>query len=727
MIERMRLRNVVAVLFAVLATAAIWLGWTGSVWLSLVAVLLFGLAWGGVAASALGTGLLALPVLRGDAGAAVPLATALATGGLLGVWLRRRMRALEHDRSCLHEGLHTVLGAAYRASRYEDPDELMRHLPEFFAGRSDRRLYVFKVSSGKVESLGTDCELCDPALLRQALENGEPYYREGKKSIYLLPLCDGYVVGVEADGPLCEDERDLAKAFTDMACVMRERQLKAAEARYFGQLLAAMASSDRLEVAMEDVLQKVLPVVGATSGAVLMFRSGRFEALARAGNIPPVELALLKKGLPPVWGGIWQTYVNHRPMYVEDYESFELRVPEVYDSGIRAIAHLPVSGGRRARIVMVVQDEKPHPWTRQERAFLEQTARGMGLMAEQFVVRERLNALLRLEREVMSLSLEGAYEILMKHAVRLVPGAEAGSLLVRSDDGRYSYVAALGYDLEGLRSIRYSLEDLRDFWYHAGADNWSDGEPRVISTSVQDIASVSYKTAPMEVIDPAGRVREIRANICFPIVYQGEVLAVMNLDAFSDADAFDDESVEVARLFAQQAALLLHEQHYRELLERSAHSDPLTELHNRRAFDEDYAAAWARAKRYGYPLAVLIMDLSGFKAVNDTFGHVAGDRVLRQVAAVLLQNSRDGDRVYRWGGDEFAILLPHTDLSGAVKAAQRYTAALSGVCVDDVCVSANNGAAAYPEDAEDAEQLLKLADSRMYKAKAAGLVVEPQQ
>jgi len=723
----MRLRVVAVVLFACLAALGIWFGWPGGGWLPPVAVFLFGLVWGEAAAAISGAGLLALLLLHGGASVGTPLAFAgLVLGGLLGVWLRRRMCSSESGRLRLRSSLHAMLNAAYGASRYEDHDELLRHLPDLFEEFPSSKVCLLKVGGAEVEALAGDCQVIGELdLLQKVMERGEPLYREGRGNVLLLPLCDGYVVRIESAKALDEDERILAKAFADMVCLIKERQEKSAEARHLGQMLAAMASSDHLEAALEKVLEKVLPVVKATAGAVLMYRGGRFETLARAGKIPPSEAELLDRGLPPVWGGTWQTYVSYRPLYVDDYENFELRADAVYAAGVRALAYLPVAGGRRARIILVVQDERPRSWTRQERIFLEQTASGMGMMVNQLLMRERLSALLRLEFEAMGQPEEEAYETLLEYAVRLVPGAEAGSLLVRGDDGRYGYAAALGYDLESLRSIRYSPEDLRESWYRAGADSWSSGEPRVISTNVQDIANISYRTAPMEIIDPAGRVREIKANICFPIVYQGKVLAVMNLDAFSDAEAFDDESVAIARIFAQQTALLLHEQHYRQLLDRAAHSDPLTGLPNRRAFDEDLRAVWNSAARYEYPLAVLIMDLSGFKAVNDTFGHTTGDGLLREIAGILAKHTRSGDRVYRWGGDEFAILLPHTDLAGAVQAARRYAAAVSKVCLQEHCVQANVGAAAYPEDAADPEELLKLADSRMYQAKAAGLVVEP--
>jgi diguanylate cyclase (GGDEF)-like protein len=98
---------------------------------------------------------------------------------------------------------------------------------------------------------------------------------------------------------------------------------------------------------------------------------------------------------------------------------------------------------------------------------------------------------------------------------------------------------------------------------------------------------------------------------------------------------------------------------------RSAYTDPLTGLGNRRAFDEALTAELARARLSRQPLSVLLADLNDFKRVNDRFGHLNGDHCLREVADVLRIAMRRLDRCFRWGGDEFAILLPETDRAGA--------------------------------------------------------------
>ncbi len=733
MIVEMRGARILAALAAFLAAAGLVLDWVVGPALAVLAVFVLGVVWGGTVALVATVVLVALPVLVGAAAslaawAYYALALLLAAG--MGQEIGRRLRKIELRQRRLRSNMRAVMRAAQRATRFQDPEELIARVPRLFEQGPARATCVVEFVGDEIRVVSGACNpLPWKELVHEALREGQPAYQEEgpDRAVLVVPMCGGRLFVLEAVAPLDEDERGLVNAFVDVVCLVRQKLIESREAEQFGRLMTALASSRSLKEASEKVIQLLIPLLGASSGAVMIFRQGRFEPLAMVGRIPPEEEALLLSGLPAGWGAIWRSYIQRHPLFIEDYGRFDLRVEEVYQAGIRSLVFVPVSGERRARIVLVMQDERVRTWSEEDRNVLALVARGLGLMAEQFLVRERMDALLRLEREVLGSFIDEAYETLMRYAVRLVPGAEAGSLLVRTDDGRFVYAAALGYDLESLREVAFSLEDVRDAWYNAGEEKWAQGEPRIVSTVEQDIATMSYKTAPVEVIDQAGRVREIKADLCFPIVYQGEVLAVMNLDSFSDPEAFDDESVEAARIFAQQTALLLHEQHYRKLLERAAHTDPLTGLHNRRAFDEDLVTLWKSAQRYGYPLALLVMDLSGFKQINDRFGHAAGDQVLQEVARILNTHTRNGDRIYRWGGDEFAVLLPHTGLAGAVRAARRYAAAIERVCLEDHCVHANIGAASFPEDAQKPEELLKLADSRMYQAKAAGLVVEPRE
>lgn len=156
---------------------------------------------------------------------------------------------------------------------------------------------------------------------------------------------------------------------------------------------------------------------------------------------------------------------------------------------------------------------------------------------------------------------------------------------------------------------------------------------------------------------------------------------------------------------------------------RSSGTDDLTNLPNRRAFMEAAAAELVRTRRSGRPLAVALVDLDDFKRINDTFGHSTGDRMLRDVADVLREHFREIDLRSRLGGEEFAVLLPETDVAGAREAAERFVTALADAEFGDsrigyhrITASAGVAAAADLE----VEALLESADRALYRAKKQG-------
>lgn len=163
---------------------------------------------------------------------------------------------------------------------------------------------------------------------------------------------------------------------------------------------------------------------------------------------------------------------------------------------------------------------------------------------------------------------------------------------------------------------------------------------------------------------------------------------------------------------------------YEELkkLELNAVTDPLTGLYNRRLFGESFEKELNRARRYTQPLSLAILDLHRFKEVNDKHGHPRGDEVLRATAATLKKALRTSDSAFRIGGDEFALLLPQTDSQQALALSRRVEAVLVEMLEPlqlQVAVSMDHGIAIFPQDAEQADQLIRIADERLYRQKHA--------
>lgn len=158
-----------------------------------------------------------------------------------------------------------------------------------------------------------------------------------------------------------------------------------------------------------------------------------------------------------------------------------------------------------------------------------------------------------------------------------------------------------------------------------------------------------------------------------------------------------------------------------QTISRLAATDELTGLYNRRHFNEQLQTSLSAARRHNYPLSLVLIDLDHFKQVNDSFGHDGGDQVLKAFAGLLQDMVRTEDVIARWGGEEFIILLPHTNQDAAVRLADRIRIALSQLCccAAPTTFSASFGVASLQAD-EESNQLIKRADTALYCAKQQG-------
>lgn len=215
-----------------------------------------------------------------------------------------------------------------------------------------------------------------------------------------------------------------------------------------------------------------------------------------------------------------------------------------------------------------------------------------------------------------------------------------------------------------------------------------------------------------------------RSEVALPLISDNQVIGVLSAES-QKVGSYDAGDVRFLQAIARQVAAVLHTTQLQQEAQRLAISDPLTELFNRRYFQERLANDLNRAGRYGERLALAFFDLDHFKAINDRHGHPAGDRVLQEVAATLKACGRSSDLVARIGGEEFAVLLQHSGAPQARAAGERMRRSIGDLEVEigqggTVRLTTSVGVALFPEHGKELTELFSAADRALYEAKRLG-------
>lgn len=212
--------------------------------------------------------------------------------------------------------------------------------------------------------------------------------------------------------------------------------------------------------------------------------------------------------------------------------------------------------------------------------------------------------------------------------------------------------------------------------------------------------------------------------VAVPLVSGARLLGVLAVGDEADRRKFNHRDMQLLEMFAQQAVIAIQNAELFSEVQRLATIDPLTGILNRRSFFERAIQEFTRSRRYHTPLSLVMLDLDHFKKINDTFGHLIGDKALSEISGTCAAQIRTSDFVGRYGGEEFVVLLPETSLEGALCIAQRLCDTIRDVTIESkqglVKVTASVGVAELMEDYANLDALLEHADAALYRAKQAG-------
>jgi len=209
-----------------------------------------------------------------------------------------------------------------------------------------------------------------------------------------------------------------------------------------------------------------------------------------------------------------------------------------------------------------------------------------------------------------------------------------------------------------------------------------------------------------------------KSELDVPILFSEKLLGVICVEG---TYPFDEDDEKIFQLLADQLGVLWKEIEGKEIIKRQATIDQLTGLPNRFLLFSRLKEEQNRLLRYGGRMALAMMDLAGFKAINDNLGHFVGDKVLREIGKALKSTLRESDFCARFGGDEFVILFPCVPYEEVLTAISRLRSALSEIRIEELPdgypIEADFGLAFYPDDGKNLTALLQLADQRMYEEK----------
>ncbi len=241
---------------------------------------------------------------------------------------------------------------------------------------------------------------------------------------------------------------------------------------------------------------------------------------------------------------------------------------------------------------------------------------------------------------------------------------------------------------------------------------------------------VLKKCKPVENVDPSldfvlshsEICQQYVAMACLPLVADEKIIGAISLYS-SELAIYEEEHSRLLETISRIAADAVRKSVRHAETETRALTDPMTGLANARSLQIQFEKEVARAKRSGHNLQLLMLDLDGFKAVNDTFGHKAGDKMLKEISGVIQNELRDYDFLARYGGDEFVALISETDSADVIELCRRIEAAVSEFTLPvgdelSACVGVSVGSSSFPNHGESFDQLIVAADRAMYRTKA---------
>jgi len=388
-----------------------------------------------------------------------------------------------------------------------------------------------------------------------------------------------------------------------------------------------------------------------------------------------------------------------------EQEKEELNIKEVE-------VFIPLISRDHLIAILVLGRKRSGKYLLEDFQLLEDITRRVAVTIEKEFLREQLRereeelSLINRSSAIItsSLDMQEIYDIFIQELKNVLDVCWAAIVLVEENGLRFQ---ALSSDVEYTRQVgeRVTMEDSGTKWV------------------------VNYKTPVIE-NDLSREIRfsagnellqqGIRSVAYLPLLAKGEAIGSF-IVASRNPNAYGQRQVKLLEQLAYQIAMPVENSRLYAMAAKRARIDELTGLFNRRSLDEVIESEISRHSRYGGAFSLAILDLDSFKAYNDTFGHLAGDKLLGNVGTVIRNAIRNSDQAFRYGGDEFAVLLPETSTDAASKVLERVRRKIANrVAPQSIKITASIGMASWPADGVGQIDIFAAADGALYEAKRNG-------
>jgi len=479
------------------------------------------------------------------------------------------------------------------------------------------------------------------------------------------------------------------------------------------EVTRAISSALELPHILQTVVRLAAELCGADAGTLGIISPDGDTLLYPYLHNLPVSLPVDPE--PRGQGMAWEVIESGKSMLLENYSDYPNATPGWTSAGLHAVIAVSLVAGDVCLGTLGLFSYHPDKhFTGRDLALMESVGRQAGIaiqnarLFEAAEKRARESETLRLAvAEVTSaLEFDQVLDKLLSYLVKVVPYDSSTIFLYEGDHLRAVAGRGLPHPDMMINHIFPANNPLFVEIKNGGS------LPLILEDAQADPRFAKW-----------GNATETRGWMGLPLRVHGAPIGYLTVDS-SKVGAYRPQDATLVQAFADEVAIAIDNARLFQQVQHLAITDPLTTLYNRRYFFDAARREMERARRYQRPMGMVMLDIDHFKRVNDTYGHLAGDRVLVAVAARGLEKLRTADIAARYGGEEFVFLLPEIDLESAGQVAERLRVVIMEQPIDigdrKISISVSLGVAELDEDCVDMQALVRRADIALYAAKDSG-------